>query len=119
MRAGSDLDRCKAGEGAEDQAENFTALEPALAAEQKHPRESENGIGEGEPRDGSRHRRVRIDELDPGQSEQQKKRGPNAEGLGVGQAQAEFVSTSKTLMDCLDRLEDRPPRIDQRPYVGD
>src|SRR5262245_41146355 len=101
MGAGSYLDRRKTRECAEHRRENLAALEPAGAAEKEHAGESQKGVGEGKPRDEVRDRRVRVDELDPGEREQQNERGPDAEPLRIRQAQAERGPPGDPAVDSL------------------
>src|SRR5215467_5545135 len=117
MRAGSYLDWRKTRECAEHRRENFATLEPALAAEQEHAGEGQKGIGEGKPGDKVRHGRVRVDELDPRERQQQNERGPDAERGRIAQALSEYGPPADPAVDGFDRFKDRPPGIDQRPDI--
>ena len=119
ISAAAYLDRREPREGAEHRREYLAALEPAVAAEQEHAGQGENGIDTCQRCDGSWHGWIRIDELDPGECQQQNKGGPDAKALRIGQAQAEFASAGDPLLERLDRLEDRAPGIDQHPDVAD
>src|SRR5262249_2968630 len=110
--------RRKTRECAEHCGENLAALEPALAAEQEHADEGQNGIGEGKPGDEVWDGRIRVDELDPRERQEKNERGPDPERLRLRHARAERGPSGEPAVDGLDRFEDRPPRIDRRPEIA-
>src|ERR1043166_3223974 len=82
---GAPFDRRESREGAKYKREDLAVLEPSLAAESEHADKCQDGIADRKAGDVERYGRAWIDELDPGERQQQRDRRPDAQPSGVGQ----------------------------------
>jgi hypothetical protein len=118
-RSNAHLERRKPRKRAEHQGENFAMLQPCFAPEQEHAGEGQDGIGEGQRCKEARDRGVGINELDPGEREQQNDRGPNTERCRVAQPRGKFAVPGDRTRKARRPLEQCSPRIDGAPEIPD
>ena len=92
--------------------------QPGVAAVGEHAGPGEHRIGDGQGGDVRRDGCAWIDELGPGEGEQQQAGGPDAQRFRVGQAAPELAATAQPPVKPLRAVEGGPPRIDERPNVA-
>ena len=112
------LGRRKAGEGGKHQREHLAMPQPGVAAIDEHARPGEQRIGERQGGDVRRRRCVGVDELDPGEGQQQQARGPHAQRRRIGQAEARLAGAPKPPIEPSRAVERGGPWVDEGPQVA-
>ncbi len=113
------LGRGEAGERTEHQREHLAVPQPGVAAECQHAGPGESRIGDRQPGDVHRRGGVGIDELGPGEGEQQQARRPGAEPLRIVHTPAKLAARAQSAVEPLCSVENGAPRIDEGPHVAD
>src|SRR5262249_12268980 len=108
-----DLGRCEAREHSEGRRERVPVAKPGRAPEESHGCPREEGVGDDEAAQLRRNAPAGVNELDPGEREEEPDGRPDAEAAWIA------LRDMRRSPERLGPAEDRGPRIHHRPEIPD